>query len=180
MDVIKMILDVLRAFQGKKVEKPEQIQVVTEVKVPESKARKINSDGLKILKSFEGLELRAYKCPAGIWTIGYGSTGPHVKEGMVITEPEAEELLRKDLERFEAGVADLVSVPLSDNQFSALVVFSFNVGLGNLQSSTLLRKLNFADYLGAANEFTRWTKAGGKVLSGLVARRQKEKELFFS
>lgn len=140
----------------------------------------ISNKGINLIKQFEGLELKAYKDSVGVLTIGYGSTGPHVTVGMTITESQAETLLKKDLSRFEKGVDDLVTVPLNQNQFDALVSFSFNLGLGNLKSSTLLRKLNSLDYIGAANEIPRWDKAGGKVLKGLTRRRLAEKELFLS
>lgn len=141
---------------------------------------KISKKGLDLIKQFEGLELKAYKDSVGVVTIGYGSTGPHVSMGMVITQEQAESLLKQDVSRFEKGVSDLVKVPLNQNQFDALVSFSFNLGLGNLKSSTLLRKLNSLDYVGTANEFPRWNKAGGVVLKGLTRRREAEKALFLS
>lgn len=141
---------------------------------------KISQKGVDLIKSFEGLELKAYKDSVGVTTIGYGSTGPHVSMGMTITKEQAEQLLKKDLERFERGVSDLVKVPLNQNQFDALVSFSFNLGLGNLKSSTLLKKLNASDYIGASKEFERWNRAGGKVLNGLTRRRIAERDLFLS
>jgi len=137
----------------------------------------INPAGLKLVKEFEGLRLKAYRCPAGVLTIGYGHTGG-VREGQVITEAEAEELLKKDLLIFERGVKNYVKVPLTDNQFSALVSFAYNVGLGAFGKSTLLRKINSRDYNGAAAEFARWNRGGGKILPGLVRRREAEKALF--
>ena len=139
---------------------------------------KISKKGLDLIKTFEGLELKAYKDSVGVLTIGWGSTGSHVKPGMSITKEQAEELLKQDVSRFEKGVNDLVKVPLIQNQFDALVSFSFNLGLGNLKSSTLLRKLNASDYSGAASEFLRWNRAGGVVLKGLTRRRQAEKDMF--
>ena len=141
---------------------------------------KTSQKGVDLIKHFEGLSLKAYKDSVGILTIGYGSTGPHVFPGQVITESQAETLLVKDLSRFEKGVTDLVKVPLNQNQFDALVSFSFNLGLSNLKSSTLLRKLNSMDYAGASAEFPRWDKAAGRVLAGLTRRRLAEKELFLS
>lgn len=141
---------------------------------------KISQKGIDLIKSFEGLELKAYQDVVGVWTIGYGSTGSHVKPGMVITPKEAEDLLRKDVARFEACVDKQVSVPLTQNQFDALVSFAFNLGCGNLASSTLLRKLNAKDYKGASLEFVKWNRAGGKVLAGLTRRREAEKALFLS
>lgn len=139
---------------------------------------KTSDAGITLVKSSEGLKLVAYKCPAGIWTNGYGHTGPDVTPGMVITQAQADALLARDLERFETGVARLVKVPLNQNQFDALVCFSFNLGLGALQGSTLLRLLNAGDYAGAAAQFPRWNKAGGKELPGLTRRRAAEQSLF--
>lgn len=141
---------------------------------------KISQKGVDLVKFFEGLELKAYKDSVGVWTWGYGSTGPHVTPCKVGTKEEAEKLLKKDLERFEKGVSDLVKVALNQNQFDALVSFSFNLGLGNLKSSTLLKKLNAKDYIGASKEFERWNRAGGKVLTGLTRRRIAERDLFLS
>jgi GH24 family phage-related lysozyme (muramidase) len=139
--------------------------------------RQINADGLRLLKSFEGLRLEAYQDPVGVWTIGYGTTSG-VRPGMVITEAEAEALLRRDLARFENAVADLVNVPVNDDQFSALVSFTYNVGEGALASSTLLRLLNQRDYSGAADQLLRWNRAGGAELPGLTRRRRAERALF--
>jgi lysozyme len=97
-----------------------------------------------------------------------------------LSADEIDEILRKDLARFEAGVLRLIKIPLTQGQFDALVSFSFNVGLGNLQNSTLRMKINRGDYKGAAEQFLVWTKAGGKVLPGLVKRRTHEKEMFES
>ncbi|NET39834.1 MAG: lysozyme [Cyanothece sp. SIO1E1] len=140
----------------------------------------MNRAGLELLKRFEGLRLDAYVCPAGVLTIGYGSTGGHVKAGDRITEAEAEALLIKDLERFEKAVNELVKVPLTSNQFSALVSFTFNVGNGAFGNSTLLKVLNQGDSQAAANELLRWNKGGGKVLPGLTKRREAEKALFLT
>lgn len=141
---------------------------------------KISQRGLDTIKAFEGLELKAYYDAVGIITIGYGSTGPHVKPGLVITPSEAEDLLRKDVTRFEACVEKQVTAPINQNQFDALVSFAFNLGCGNLASSTLLRKLNAKDYAGAAEQFLVWNRAGGRVLPGLTRRREAEKALFLS
>lgn len=141
---------------------------------------KISQTGLDLIKSFEGLRLKAYQDVVGIWTVGFGSTGPHVKPGMVITAKQAEDLLRDDVSRFEACVDKQVTVPLTQNQFDALVSFAFNLGCVNLASSTLLRKLNAKDYKGASLEFVKWNRAGGKVLAGLTRRREAEKALFLS
>lgn len=141
---------------------------------------KTSQKGIDLIKNFEGLELKSYKDSVGVLTIGYGSTGQHVSPDMIITKEQAEQLLKKDLERFEKGVSDLVKVELNQSQFDALVSFSFNLGLGNLKSSTLLKKLNASDYKGAADEILRWNRAGGKVLNGLTRRRIAERDLFLS
>lgn len=140
--------------------------------------RHINDAGLRLIKTFEGLVLTAYLCPAKVWTVGWGSTGPHVKPGMKISKQEAEDLLRDDLRRFEDGVESLVTVPLNDNQFSALVSFSFNVGLGALGGSTLLRLLNQGAYEAVPAQLMRWNKAAGRVLPGLSRRREAEAALW--
>jgi len=134
-----------------------------------------------LIRSKEGLSLRAYPDPGtggAPWTIGYGHTGPEVHPGMVITREEADNLLRQDAERVSAQVQNMVTAPLTQNEFDALVCFVYNVGISNFAKSTMLRKLNQQDYDGAANEFDRWTRAAGHVLPGLVARRQEEKDLF--
>lgn len=141
-------------------------------------ARCINAAGLAILKSCEGLALKAYLCPAKVWTIGYGHTGPEVKAGQIISELEAERLLRADLARFERAVESAVTVPLTDNQFAACVSLAFNIGAGAFAKSGLVRLLNAKDYTGAAEQFRRWTKGGGQVLPGLTARRDTERALF--
>lgn len=140
--------------------------------------KQINAKGLRLLKSFEGLRLEAYIDPVGIWTIGYGTTSG-VRPGMKITEAEAEAFLRRDLARFEQAVADLVAVPLNEDQFSALVSFAYNVGEGALANSTLLRLLNRGDFSGATDQFLRWNKGeGGQELYGLTRRRRAERALF--
>lgn len=140
---------------------------------------KTSLKGIALIKEYEGLRLGAYLCSAGVLTIGYGHTGG-VKEGDLITEQKAEQLLQDDLKKFENGVLRLVRVPLTQNQFDALVSFAFNLGVGNLGKSTLLKMLNDRDYKGAASQFIRWNKAAGKELAGLTRRRIAESELFLS
>lgn len=113
----------------------------------------------------------------GVFTIGYGETNG-IQDGMTITEPEADTLLRARVQGFASRVESALDVPVSQGQFDALVDFAYNCGFGNLKTSTLLRKLNQRDYTGASKEFSRWTMANGKVLPGLVARRQLETEWF--
>ena len=144
---------------------------------PSPGPQRTNSNGLRLIKSFEGLRLTAYQDAVGVWTIGYGTTR-NVRRGMRITREQAEKFLQEDLVRFEKAVNDAVKVAINDNQFSALVSFSYNVGAGALRSSTLLKKLNQRDITGAANELPRWNKAGGRVLAGLTRRRNAERALF--
>lgn len=142
----------------------------------------ISKVGIDLIKSFEGCYLNAYKCPAGVWTIGWGTTEPidGVKphEGMVITQKQADELLIKNLKSYENAVNEYVTYSINQNQFDALVSFAYNCGNGALKTSTLLKKLNAGDVHGAANEFLRWNKANGKVLNGLTRRRETERKLF--
>ena len=139
---------------------------------------KISHEGLALIKHFESLRLQAYVCPAGKWTIGFGSTGPHVKPGLVITEDDANNLLTADLVRFERAVDELVLVPLDQNEADSLISFSYNVGLGAFKGSTLLRRINAANKTSAIKEFSRWTRGGGNVLPGLVSRRAAEAAMF--
>jgi lysozyme len=134
---------------------------------------------IDLIKKFEGCALKAYKCPAKVWTIGYGHTN-NVRPDDVISKSEAEELLRIDLAKFEAGVNAAVKVKLTQGQFDALVSFAYNLGTGALQGSTLLKLLNAGNYTGAAAQFDKWIYAGGKILLGLQRRRAAEKELFLS
>lgn len=135
--------------------------------------------GLHLIKTFEGLKLNAYLCPAGVWTIGYGTT-KGVKPGMAITAAKAEELLAQDLRKFEDTVNTSVAVPITQGMYDALVSFCYNVGAGAFRTSTLLRLLNKGEYESAALQFARWNRGGNKVLPGLVRRRAAERELFES
>lgn len=141
----------------------------------------ICQDAKDLIKEAEGCKLVAYMCPAGIWTIGYGNTeyegGRKVKKGDEINHAYAELLFDLILDKFEQQVSKVVRVPLNENQLGALVSFTYNLGIGSLKSSTLLRRLNDGDY-DVGNEFLKWNKASGKVLKGLTIRREKEKELF--
>lgn len=140
-------------------------------------ARQINQDGIDLIKEFEGLHLTPYLCPAKIWTIGFGHTRT-VRAGMQITEAQAVTLLDEDLNLFERSVSRLVTVPLSDNQFSALVCFAFNVGTGNFEFSTLLKLLNRGWYEQVPAQLMRWDHANGEVMGGLSRRRAAEGRLW--
>lgn len=138
---------------------------------------KISEAGLSLIKEFEGFRANAYLCSAGVPTIGYGHTRG-VKLGDVCTREEAEEWLREDVEAAERCVNQTVAVPLTENEFSALVSFVFNLGCGNFRKSTLLKLLNESRHDEAAMEFRRWDRAGGQVLAGLTKRRLAEQRLF--
>lgn len=151
--------------------------MVLVVGTKEGEIMKISENGLNLIKHFEGCELQAYKCPAGVWTIGYG----HIKtahEGKVITQEQADEMLVEEMEEYEGYINRAVKVELSQNQFDAMVSWVYNLGNGNLGASTLLKVLNMGDYAGVPAQMLRWNKAGGKVLEGLTRRRQAEADLF--
>jgi lysozyme len=141
-----------------------------------------NQEGIDLIKSFEGCELIAYYCSAGVVTVGYGHTGPEVKPGLRWTKEKAEEVLKSDLRKFEMAIRELVKVPLNENEFSALVSLCFNIGPLAFAKSTLLRLLNLKQKTLAAEEFSRWNKVGGKIVPGLAPRlsrrREAEKALF--
>ena len=157
----------------------------------------ISEAGIQLIKSFEGCHNQPYKCPAALWTIAYGhvlypdqarlktderaSYPLRSEHNRLWNADEIDALLEADLDLFSAGVRRLCPAA-ADNQchHDAMVSFAFNVGLGNLQSSTLRMKFNRGDYSGAADEFLKWNKAGGKVLNGLVRRREAERALFLS
>ncbi len=133
--------------------------------------------GLDLIRSFEGLRLSAYQDQRGIWTIGFGST-KDVHEGMTITIPEAIVRLKSDLGVAEAEVNRLVKVPLTQGQFDALVDFTFNLGGGSLEHSTLLKLLNEGKYEQAQAEFSKWDHCAGEVNAGLLRRREAEADMF--
>jgi lysozyme len=143
----------------------------------------INKAGKDLIKRFEGCKLKAYKCPADVWTIGYGNTfyedGTKVKEGDVITQERAEELFDIIISDFVRMTDALVKSDVTENNFSALVSFTFNVGTGNLKRSTLLRKVNANPKDPSIRaEFMKWTRANNVVLKGLVRRREAEAKLY--
>ncbi len=138
----------------------------------------ISKNGVDLIKQFEGLKLNAYKCPAGIWTIGWGHTGKDVFKGLKINEKEAQIFLLNDLKIHSSYIKKLTKVPLNQNQFDALVSFEYNIGYSAFKNSTLLKLLNQKKYNLAADEFDKWIYANKKKLNGLINRRKKEKELF--
>jgi lysozyme len=142
----------------------------------------MSAAGLATVKEFEGLRLKAYKCPAAVWTVGYGHTSaagaPNVTPDLVITKEDAEEILARDMEQYEDGVRKYVKVGLTQGQFDALVDFAYNAGVGALAKSTLLKKVNAGKFDEVPAEFMKWTKGGGKELPGLVRRRRAEVKLW--
>ncbi len=137
----------------------------------------ISKEGLSLIKKFEGCELEAYLCPAGVWTIGYGHT-KDVKEGDKINRDEADYLLQEEMIEYESYINDFVEVPLEQNQFDALCSWVYNLGPTNLKNSTMLRVLNEDKYTDVPQEIKRWNKAGGEVLDGLIKRREAEAKMF--
>lgn len=145
----------------------------------------VNQATVDLVKRFEGCRLQAYQDAVGVWTIGYGITanagvGVEPHKGTTITQVEAEDLLRKALDRFANQVSALITSKVSNNEFGACVSLAYNVGRNAFADSTLLRKLNEGDKVGAADEFKRWNKAGGAVLKGLTTRRAAEAALFLT
>lgn len=160
------------------------IQRLPIVAVPPGEGMTTSSAGRAFLTDQEGLRLKAYRDSVGVWTIGVGHTSsagaPRVTSGMTITRQQADEILSRDLKVFEKVVNDAVKVPLTQNQFDALVSLAFNIGGGAFSRSTLVKKLNRSDYLGAADAFLSWNKGGKplRVIPGLTARRKRERTLF--
>jgi len=140
----------------------------------------ISQAGIDSLKQFEGYSADKYQDVAGLWTIGYGHLIKPGENFETINEATAEKLLRQDIGIAERAVNELVTVDLTQGQYDALVSFVYNVGAGAFKKSTLLRKLNIGDYVGALNELPRWNKAGGKIQQGLANRRVHEQQLFLA
>ena len=155
-----------------------------------------SEEGIKLIKHFEGCHLKPYLCPALLWTIGYGHVlypeqnrlplaerkayALHQAHDRTWSQEEVDDLLKKDLKRFELGVARLITVPLKQCEFDSLVSFAFNLGLGTLQRSSVRSKLNRGDKEGAIDTLLKYCRAGGKILKGLQRRRAAEADLFFS
>lgn len=143
---------------------------------------KMTPEGLALIRQYEGFRGTAYRCPAGVWTIGYGHTSqagpPSVMPGMTMSEGRAREVLAEDVRMFASGVRASLKRPVSDAQFSALVSFAFNVGLGAFRSSSVLRAVNAGDMAAVPRRLQLWVKGGGKVLPGLVRRRAAEAAMF--
>jgi lysozyme len=145
---------------------------------------RITEEGLALIKRFEGFRSRAYRCSAGVWTIGYGHTSmagaPEVTPDLEVSRADAEVILRRDVAKFAEGVAARIARKLTAPQFSALVSFAYNVGLGNFAKSSVLKAVNAGDFDAVPRRLQMWVKAGGRTLPGLVRRRAAEAELFAS
>lgn len=178
------LFDAIRPFAPHQRFTPAMVTMIDELAdrfgIARDHGRTMSDAGIAALKGYEGVRLSAYPDPAtggAPWTIGVGHTGVDVRKGLTITEARADELLREDLARFEAGV-NAAAPKATQGQFDALVSLAFNIGLGNLQSSTLLRKHNAGDYDGAAAQFAVWNRAAGKVMPGLTKRRLSETRMY--
>lgn len=139
------------------------------------------AEALSLIKQFEGCKLDAYPDPGSggdPWTIGWGSTGEGIRKGLRWTQAQADQALAADVAKFASGVDQLVTSPTKAHQRGALISLSYNIGLGALKGSTLLRKHNAGDYAGAAAEFGKWNRAGGKVMAGLTRRRDAERSVY--
>ena len=140
---------------------------------------KISNKGIALIREFEGCRLQSYRCSAGVWTIGYGHTGKDIKEGMTITQQEADDWLIVDCNRVLQMLRDTLRVPIRQNQLDALVSLGFNIGTEALRKSTLMSLVNRnPDDLNIPEQFDRWVYAGGKVVNGLVRRRKAEGKLY--
>ena len=174
----------LRPLMPGKAFTPQAVQVVDGIADELGMAREGDaglSDALSLIKRFEGCRLTAYPDPGSggdPWTIGWGSTGEGIRKGVSWTQAQADARLAQDVAKFAKGVDHLVTSPTQPHQRGALISFAYNVGLGALKGSTLLRKHNAGDYAGAAAEFARWDKAAGKTLAGLTKRRAAEAAVY--
>lgn len=178
----KSFFDAARVIAGGKLTQSQVDKLNDVVDELQSKGMKTSQVGIELISSFEDTKLKAYDDGVGVWTIGIGTTvypnGNKVKKGDVCTIDQAKSYFAHDLKRFEASVNKLVEVPLTQNQFDALVSLVYNIGQTAFSNSTLLKKLNAKDYQAAADQFLRWNKGGGKVMKGLVRRREAERALF--
>ena len=138
---------------------------------------KTSQEGISLIKSFEGCELTAYRCSADVPTIGYGHTAG-VSDGDTCTQEEAESMLAEDLVEFEDYVKKYVESELQQNEFDALVAWTYNLGPANLKESTMLKELNSGNFEEVPRQMKRWNRAGGEVLDGLIRRREAESRLF--
>lgn len=171
MNILELIRDILsRLFARKQLPEPQ---------LPPASPITMSQEGLKVLRYFEGLRLTAYQDAVGVWTIGHGETGPHVREGLTWTVDQADLALRRRLDNeFVPGVLAAITRSMKQCELDAMVDLAYNVGVAAFQQSTLVKKFNAGDTAGAANEFLRWDKAGGVSLLGLRRRRAADRALF--
>lgn len=141
---------------------------------------KLNEAGIDLIKHYEGCKLDAYQDIVGVWTIGYGTTGPDIVKGLSWTQEDCDKMLQADLDHVSTRLNSIITVDLTDSQFSACCCLAYNIGLGNFRSSTLLRLINQDRLDQASDEFPKWDHAGGKVVQGLLNRRLAEQKLFNS
>ena len=178
----KAFFDAARAIAGGRLTQAQVDNLNAVVAELKPSIMKTSASGVDMICGFEGKRLVAYDDGVGVWTIGFGTTvypnGVKVKRGDTCTDAQAKQYMQHDLIKFEKAVNESVTVPLSQNQFDALVSLAYNIGTGAFAKSTLVKKLNAGDYNGAAEQFLVWNKAGGKIMQGLVNRRQQEKGVF--
>ncbi|ENV08995.1 MULTISPECIES: lysozyme [Acinetobacter] len=178
----KAFFDIARKLLGGKLTQNQVDRFSEILDEYQSGSMKTSSVGINLITSFEDLVLTAYDDGVGVWTIGFGTTvfpnGVKVKRGDTCTKAQAMTFFQHDLQRFEAAVNSVVKVPVSQNQFDALVSLTYNIGETAFKKSTLLAKLNKGDFIGAADQFKVWNIGGGKVMKGLERRRAAERNLF--
>ena len=179
---MKVIFDYLRKISGGSLSQVQVDQINNLVAGFQQKVKTVSTAGINLICSFEGLRLNAYDDGVGVWTIGYGTTiypnGIKVKRGDTCTTEQAKAYMAHDLKKFESAVNSAVTVSINQNQFDALVSLAYNIGTSGFKNSTLVKKLNAGDIRGASAQFNVWNKGGGKVMQGLVNRRDVERKLF--
>lgn len=179
---LKSFFDSAREIAGGKLTQSQVDKLNIIVSELQGSGYETSRVGIDLISSFEDTKLNAYDDGVGVWTIGTGTTvypnGVKVKKGDTCTLEQAKSYFAHDLKKFESAVNQAVNVSLSQNQFDALVSLAYNIGASAFSNSTLIKKLNANDYIGAADQFLVWNKGGGKVLKGLVRRREAERALF--
>lgn len=176
----KEIFDAIRARRGAPLT-PEHVAIINGIMYAQSN---VPIGGIALVKEFEGCKLAAYPDPAtggDPWTIGWGATGDGIKRGVTWTQKQADDRLEQDFGRFVKGVVDRIGgASTTSNQLGAMASLAYNVGLGNFEKSTLLKKHKAGDFAGAAAEFAKWNRANGSVMAGLTRRRAAEAALYRS
>ena len=181
-DNLKNLFSNFRKLAGGSLSQVQVDQINHLVAGFQQQAKSVSTSGMALICSFEGLKLKAYDDGVGVWTIGFGTTiypnGIKVKKGDTCTEAQAKAYMAHDLKKFESAVNSAVTVSINQNQFDALVSLAYNIGTSGFKNSTLVKKLNAGDIRGASAQFNVWNKGGGKVMQGLVNRRDVERKLF--